>query len=234
MTDAPVMNICMHGIGQSDETFYKEWMLPQLLGVPDGQVTGFYYDDLLDKSRMGLWESGAHLLLSAWGAKRLNALVSVPKDYLDDVLTFFLCEDVRDMIEYRLYAAIKKHSRVRLFAYSLGSIVAYWFLLRYPELAEKVELVTLGCPMGSPVLRGMVRYWLKRITEKPLLRPEVLSWCNVYSVLDPLSGNIWTYGCHASEQVEIPFFGQVAHTNTYGYIDFYGRWLRESSEGPAA
>lgn len=228
-----VMNICLHGIGKPEPFFFLKWGVPELMGVPASQVTGFYYDDILDREQMSLWETALHAMLSTWYGRKLKSLVPDPLDYLDDILVFFLSEDARHMIEYRLYAAVAKYKKVRLIGYSLGSIVAYWFLLRFPKLAGKVELVTLASPMGSSVLCNLVHSWLDRVTEAALVRPAVSGWRNVSSAMDPLSGTLWHYGCQPNDEAKIPFGKGVVHTDVPGYLKGYAQQF-EAAPGPSS
>ena len=226
------MNIAIHGIGQTTPDYYLTWGLSSVLNVPSSEVQGFYYDDVLDKDQMDVWETWLHGVLSKWYSPRLKAIVPDPMDYLDDILVFFLCPDARDMIEYKLNSMLRGPKRIRLFAYSLGSMVAYWYLLRYPEIAKKVELVTIASPMGSPVLAGLVRYWMGRVCEEPMERPAVVSWKNLYSTADPLSGVLYSYGVETTDEIMIPFQSKVLHTDVAGYLAAYGKSLPVALRSP--
>lgn len=84
--------------------------------------------------------------------------------------------------------------------YSLGSIAAYETLKIHPQDARNHILVTLGSPLGSPLLQSL----MKRFLNVPdFNRPNIPAWFNLYSPLDILSGRIDGLGCHPQDQFRI-------------------------------
>lgn len=221
MDDTPVMNIAVHGIGDGDADYYLSWQMPRILGVPPETVAGFYYEDLMQGSKLGMLGKVLLKALLAFYCPKLSGLfIDTPYSYLQDIFTFFLNADIRDMIEYRMSAILERHAKVRLFGHSLGSVVAYWYLIHHPEQARKVDLVTMGSPLGSPIVEGAVRFWLGRISTVPLVRPKVKSWHNIASELDPLSGLV-DYGCHLSDQIDLSFRNKTFHREVDEYLFAY-------------
>jgi hypothetical protein len=101
--------------------------------------------------------------------------------------------------------------------YSLGGLIAVWLTLSQPWLTQNraVTLATVGCPLGSPV-QGVARLVKTMFPSKPIKRPAVFRFVNVYSALDPLSGEFKNLGCDA--QHRLGFEDQVLHTHVPAYL----------------
>lgn len=231
------MTITIHGIGDGRPDYVNDWKVAEILKLPAGLVKGFYYEDLLDADKLGYWIRTAATLLARFYAPRLQSLVKRPVDYLQDIFVFFLCADTRQAIHDRLHKEVREalvqYGHVRLIGHSLGSIIAYWFLLENPGLARRVELVTLGSPLGSPTLEGLVKTYLDRITRPELGRPLVRDWYNVHSLLDPISGEIVRLGCRMEDQVGLGWASKTLHHEVDEYLRAYAFYYQPDAK-PAA
>jgi len=93
---------------------------------------------------------------------------------------------IRENIHERLLAAIEKAGRhkVILLAHSMGSIIAFDVMTRYPERTRNVEtLVTMGSPLGQALVIGKLAGELGKIRNGSgnLSTPPALSgrWVNL-------------------------------------------------------
>lgn len=217
--------VTIHGIGSHTPDYNLRWNVAEALGVSADQVLSFYYEDILDRSTIGVWTQLAAQAGARWLGPKVEPHLSKPADALADVFAYFLSRKTRQRIDRQLLAMLQPKAQIRLIGHSLGSIVAYCFLRHYPDLAERTQLVSLGSPIGSPVVGALVRRWLPGLVEgtEPI---RVLDWVNVSSELDPLSGPIgWP-----EDPVNrvIPVWDGVRHQQVFGYLKFYAQHLRHN------
>jgi hypothetical protein len=96
----------------------------------------------------------------------------------------------REEICEKLADALKKNRRkkILLIAHSMGSIIAWDVLTRWVPEVKIHTLVTIGSPLGNPVIRGKMLSEIKSLTnETPVLRtPENISrnWYNLSDYKD--------------------------------------------------
>lgn len=226
------INITIHGIGDSaDETYAQGWHVAEILGVEPMYVMPFYYEDVMDQSKVG-WaiKTAATIAAKIISARypmvpeRLTeAGIGKPADYLADIFVFFLSGKARDAIEERLDIVLGAFGGrpVRVFAHSLGSIIAYWYFNKHHSHVRHVELITMGSPLGSRLLHRLVKLRLRSLLRKPLARPSVNTWRNIYSVIDPLSGFIKGLYCYKDDQLRIDWKSGVRHSEVADYIRAY-------------
>jgi hypothetical protein len=223
----PTLNVCIHGVGTGAKgaNIFERWRVAQTLGVPPELVKGFYYEDILDGAQVNMfYKAGAKLFARYFAPKISAALVEAPVDILEDIFLFFFSAQVRDQIEARLKNLLGDQRRVRLLAHSLGSLIAYWFCVKNAAWADRIELVTLGSQLGSPFLESIVKYWMARLFPgrvARLYRPRVISWHNIASNCDPLSGQISPDLCLPTCQYTIPISATVMHSDIAMQIDYY-------------
>lgn len=84
--------------------------------------------------------------------------------------------------------------------FSLGSVVAYETIKNFPDAGGKPVLITLGSPLGSPVLNKLVKRFLKAHDHA---RPAVVQWFNLFSPDDFVSGRINGLGCRSRDQFKV-------------------------------
>jgi pimeloyl-ACP methyl ester carboxylesterase len=98
---------------------------------------------------------------------------------VDLITTMMTTPDLREKAHARMADAIGDDTRI-VIAHSLGTIVSYNFLRAHPEVVVDT-LITLGSPLGSP----MVREQIAPGTEGTLPWPGSVShWVNVAAVHD--------------------------------------------------
>ena len=216
-----MVTVTIHGIGNSGPDYNAKWKVSETLGIPAKDVKAFYYEDVMDKDGISIVAKLAASAAARYYAPQLAGIIDSPVDYLEDIFVFFLSPAARKKIDAQLRWALQPYDDIRILGHSLGSIIAYWFLLNNPDLAIRTELVTLGSPLGSRLLSSLVKFWLKRISKTELARPVVRRWVNISSVLDPLSGFIFGLGCDKKDQEQIPFAKKVLHHEVDKYIQAY-------------
>ncbi len=201
--------ILIHGIGENDPGWSDALNADQILGVAPDRIVEFHYDDLM-----------AHTWLSRLLVRAAKMFIPVPaavkaisslQDYVNDILMYFVVPGVRAKILKRLSGVLREYPDAIVMGYSLGSIVAYETLKIHPQDARNHILVTLGSPLGSPLLQTLVKRFLK---VPDFTRPNVPAWFNLYSPLDVLSGRIDGLGCHPQDQFRVKVFHNM---QTYLY-----------------
>lgn len=116
------------------------------------------------------------------------------KSFVNDVM-FVLDESRRCAAQRRvgrdIERAIASGRPVVILAYSLGSVVTYQYLQqRVPRATDprepKVDLVTIGSPLGVPGLRAMLGIASDSLTKPPVVR----NWMNIHDPNDPVAGPV--------------------------------------------
>jgi len=102
----------------------------------------------------------------------------------------------KDVIRKTLADVLKKHrhKKIMLIAHSMGSIIAYDVLTQHvPDIAIDT-FVTLGSPLGLPVIKGKLAGEQKKNPEKKILfkTPENIqtSWHNFSDPKDKISSDV--------------------------------------------
>lgn len=145
-----------------------------------------------------------------------------------------ICQ-TRHLIRDRLQQALEKHQHrpITLIAHSMGSIIAYDVLtFRVPEL--KIDnLVTIGSPLGFPVVQGKIaaEWHEKRLLPPRLKTPPGVTkqWYNLANLKDKVA-LIYQLGKNfetnwrgvAPEdlvvQNDYSAFGEPNHHKSFGYL----------------
>lgn len=216
-------NVAVHGIGDALPDYWQGWRIPETLRVLAESVSGFWYEDIMERDGLNVLTRLTAKAMAFYYAPRLGQLgLEKPIDYLSDIFVFFLSEGARKAIEQRLVELLaRERGEVRFLCHSLGSIILYWFCMRNPALASRIHLVTMGSPLGSQALAWLVKRRLRGLLKRPLVRPNVLSWVNVHSEMDPLSGAIAGMGC--DQQYGIPWAELVRHRQVDRYLTAYAK-----------
>jgi pimeloyl-ACP methyl ester carboxylesterase len=193
--------ILIHGIGNNNPGWSAALEADKILGISQQDVVEFTYEDLMDDNwinRVLVW--GTRIAASYYAGPAAALAANTAQDYVDDILTYFIGPGVRQSILSRLITVLEDNPNSIVIGFSLGSIVAYETLKNYPECAKDHTLITLGCPLGSPVLSALLRRFIKVPNHK---RPEVQGWFNLYSPLDIISGRIDGLGCLQTDQFKV-------------------------------
>ena len=104
--------------------------------------------------------------------------------FMQDVESYFGDAELRDKAIQRIVEAVNETSdEVILIGHSLGTVVAYDALRRYPDLPVR-GYVSLGSPLGLPTVR-------RSLAASDALRfPDDLDrWVNIYDKRDFVTGN---------------------------------------------
>jgi hypothetical protein len=104
--------------------------------------------------------------------------------FMQDIESYFGDADLRDKAIQRIVEAVRAAADdVILLGHSLGTVVAYDALRRYPELPVR-GYVSLGSPLGLPTVR-------RALTASGGLQfPDDLDrWVNIYDKRDFVTGN---------------------------------------------
>jgi hypothetical protein len=102
---------------------------------------------------------------------------------------------VRDLIRERLYAVLKKYKRndIMLISHSMGSIIAFDVLTFLSPHIRINTFVTIGSPLGLPVVIGKIAAEQKRKhnNENHMITPPgiVKNWFNFSDILDKVAFN---------------------------------------------
>lgn len=165
---------------------FSEWFVPMRKKILD----------LLDKplARLDLDENGSivwkHLndlvlrnFFQEMDAYHANSLEIVPGANLA----------YRDIVRGRLAKKLQEHrgKEILLIAHSMGSIIAYDVLTRSVPEIDIHTLVTIGSPLGVPVVKQMIRQEQKLPKGNPLPTPENISgsWHNLADLADKVAFN---------------------------------------------
>lgn len=170
--------------------------------LADADIRLAWYADALDPAQEGcVRRSEDEAGLDAFGFL-LSAIVgSIPNGearearlLVNDVM-YVLDESRRCAAQRRvgqqIERAIATGRPVVILAYSLGSVVTYQYLQsrasRVTDPREsRVDLVTMGSPLGVPGLRAMLG-----LNADSLAKPAVLrSWMNIHDPNDPVAGPV--------------------------------------------
>jgi hypothetical protein len=170
--------------------------------LTDADVRLAWYADALDPTLEGcVRKSEDEAGLDAFGFL-LSAIVnSIPsgeardaKLFANDVM-FVLDESRRCAAQRRvgreIERAIATGRPVVILAYSLGSVVTYQYLQKREARATdprdpKIDLVTIGSPLGVPGLRAMLGIAADSLTKPAAVR----SWMNIHDPNDPVAGPV--------------------------------------------
>ena len=205
MTTSKHVVILIHGIGNPK----TGWSNIASLNEPNITFIEFRYEDIFDnqwKRRFlsKLLSGAAAFAVFYFGTPRLATVSSQVmrqlEDTIGDIFSYFLNRQVRQAIQTRLATLLKRFPSAILMAHSLGSIVAYETLHNHKTISNQVTLITMGSPLGSPVLATIVK---KMLSVPVKNRPSVAGWFNFYSPLDLLSGVIKNLGCRREDQYEL-------------------------------
>lgn len=186
--------VAIHGIGNS-QPGWSEFLRLEL-DIPSQDWIEFYYEDLMDRSIFNqavVWFS--RMLVTRIASNEVAGLTAISKDYLNDIVTYFLLSRSRKTIQLRLKYILEAHPDAIILAHSLGSVIAYESLKCFALKAH--TLFTLGSPLSKDLV--------KRLLHVPdFKRPKVTYWFNIWGRFDPIGGRIRGLGCKAKEQSEIP------------------------------
>ena len=170
--------------------------------LSDADVRLAWYADALDPNAEGcIRKSEDEAGLDAFGFLLSAIVSSIPsgeareaKSFVNDVM-YVLDESRRCAAQRRvgreIERAIASGRPVVILAYSLGSVVTYQYLQQREARATdprapKVDLVTIGSPLGVPGLRAMLG-----ISADSLTKPAgVRSWVNIHDPNDPVAGPV--------------------------------------------
>ena len=167
--------------------------------LADGDVRLAWYADVLDPNAEGCPRSNEdEESIDGFGILLATIIGSIPRNEARDAKTFVndvmyvLDESKRCAAQQRvgreIERAIATGRPVIVVAYSLGSVVTYQYLQRRAVGArqEKLDLVTIGSPLGVPGLRAL----LGLETDSLAMPPSVRSWRNIRDLNDPISGPV--------------------------------------------
>jgi pimeloyl-ACP methyl ester carboxylesterase len=99
---------------------------------------------------------------------------------VDMVTTMVTTPDLRERVQQRVHDAIGPDTRI-VVAHSLGTLVSYNYLVAHPESPVRT-LITLGSPLGSPLVAGQA---LTRGDDGLAVWPGAIEhWVNVAAVRD--------------------------------------------------
>lgn len=193
--------ILIHGIGNHNPGWSVDMKADQILGVPKSALIEFNYEDLMEDNWINkTLVVAARVVASYYATPVAGFAANYVQDYIDDILMYFVVPGIRKKIMNRLESTLETHPKALVIGFSLGSIVAYETIKNFPEAGKKPTLITMGCPLGSPALKVLVKRFLK-IPDKS--RPAVENWYNVYSPVDVLGGKITHMGCDVKDQFKV-------------------------------
>lgn len=186
--------VAIHGIGNA-QPGWSEFLRLEL-AIPRHDWVEFCYEDLLDRSLFNqVIVSLIRLLVTRTAGHEMATLALIPKDYLNDIVSYFLLISTRKAIRNRLKETLKANPDAIILAHSLGSVVAYETLKSFDLKAH--TLFTFGSPLSKELV--------KRFLQVPdLNRPKVTSWFNIWGRFDPIGGKISGLGCRVKDQSRIP------------------------------
>lgn len=160
--------------------------------VDEDDVAVCFYGDLFrrdpeagdveafEQSRAGVVELLSQLAGDSLGEALGQAASDAAFDRTVDMVTIMQTRpDLRDQVSARLDRVVDDRTRV-VVGHSLGSVVAYRQLCAHPEWGVS-NLVTIGSPLGSPMIRPLLEVPADGRAPWP---PSVRRWVNIAAVGD--------------------------------------------------
>ncbi|MBB6481341.1 alpha/beta hydrolase [Spirochaeta isovalerica] len=185
-----------------------------------------------------------HIFLDEEGALRFNGLTNlILKNFVKDIDAYYgrNIDDrsrttEKDAICNLLAQTLKKHRRkkILLIAHSMGSIIAWDVLKEYAPEVKIDTLVTIGSPLGIPVIRGRILKERKNPSvdkNRKAETPENISraWYNLADFNDsvainydlapdftPNSSGVFPEDLLVANKYE--YDGKENHHKSYGYL----------------
>ncbi len=114
--------------------------------------------------------------------------------YFHDLEAFFsdssnpgqkMHDSAKALIKKRLIDALTRYRKyeIMLIGHSMGSIIAYDVLVQYPQIPEVHTLVTMGSPLGLPIIVSRIYLELKRsnpdLIKPPAPEKVTYKWHNI-------------------------------------------------------
>lgn len=185
--------VVIHGIGNT-QPGWSEFLRLEL-GIPQEDWIEFIYDDLLDRSLFNrLIVSSIRMMLTRTAGAEAADLALASKEYVNDIVSYFLLKGIRKTIQLRLKQVLEKEPNAIILAHSLGTVVAYETLKNFDLRTN--TLFTFGSPLSKKLV--------KRFLEVPdFKRPRVKDWFNVWGMFDPIGGKVTVLGCKMKDQYRI-------------------------------
>lgn len=185
--------VAIHGIGNA-QPGWSEFLRLEL-GIPKENWLEFYYDDLLDKSIFSkLLISFVRKFLKHLAGPEAAILDSISREYVNDILSYFLQKGMRAAIQSRLSKVLESNPDAIILSHSLGTVVVYETLKNFRLKAH--TLFTFGSPLSKDLV--------KRFLQVPdFRRPKVVDWINVWGRFDPIGGKVTGLGCKVKDQIRI-------------------------------
>lgn len=94
-------------------------------------------------------------------------------------------DSAKELIRKRLIDALIKYKKyeIMVIGHSMGSIIAYDVLVQYPQIPEVHTLVTMGSPLGLPVIVSRIYMEVKKL-NLDIIRPHTpekvsYKWYNI-------------------------------------------------------
>jgi hypothetical protein len=208
--------VVIHGIGNT-QPGWSEFLRLEL-GIPKEDWIEFHYDDLLDRSLFNrLVVSSIRFALFRVAGPETAILSSVSKEYVNDIVSYFLLKETRIAIQGRLAKVLESNPDSVILSHSLGTVVAYETLKNFRLKAH--TLFTFGSPLSKELV--------KRFLQVPDFRsPKVVNWFNVWGRFDPIGGKVTGLGCKAKDQFRInnahDLFVYV-HSQKQRILELYGK-----------
>ncbi|MEB3205738.1 MAG: hypothetical protein VKK59_00145 [Vampirovibrionales bacterium] len=212
--------ILIHGMGNTSADFQVQWQAATRLNCPVSDLIPLYYEDLMDSTVLSGLTRLVIKAASAYYQQSFSLAELLLADYLQDATSFMtnakLRQDIANRLEHQL-APLSPQEPITLVGYSLGGLIAVWLTLSQSWLTDKhpLTLATIACPLGSP-LQGIATLIKTLFPSKPLKRPPVERFINVYSALDPLSGKLKNLGCDLQHRIALE--DRILHTNVAEYL----------------
>lgn len=110
----------------------------------------------------------------------------------EDKAKLTVADSIREQVCRRLAEVLRKHRNQEIFliAHSMGSIIAYDVLTRYVPDVMIDTLVTIGSPLGLPIIRGRIGAEMAADAKPPVLKtPENIrtAWLNLADLRDKIA-----------------------------------------------
>lgn len=185
--------VAIHGIGNT-KPGWSEFLRLEL-EIPQENWIEFHYDDLLDRSSFNrLVVSAIRVLLTRIAGRDAADLASAPKDYINDIVSYFMLKRTRKAIQERLAKELQANPDAIILAHSLGTVVTYETFKNFDLTAH--TLFTFGSPLSKKLLKRFLRV-------PDFKRPRVKDWFNVWGMFDPIGGKVTGLGCKVKDQYRI-------------------------------